>query len=153
MTTPQRNHARLAQRLFVLAGLSLALPACAGSPPLKSVELKGQRFEVEIADDMAEQERGLMFRRDMTPEHGMLFLYANAQPQAFWMKNCYIALDILFFDAQGRFINGHYNTPPCRREPCPTYPAERPARYILELNGGVAKKLGLAVGDPITLPQ
>lgn len=140
-------------RLFLLAFLLLPLSGCAREPGLPTVELKGQRYTVEIADDIAKQSQGLMFRREMAADHGMLFTYDRAQPQAFWMRNCEIALDIMFFDAQARFINAHYGAPPCRTAQCPSYASNRPARYVLELNSGVGRALGLKEGDPLTLPE
>jgi uncharacterized protein len=133
-----------------LALAALVLAGCAAAEP--SVELKGRRFVVEIADDDAEQVRGLMFRRELAEDRGMLFVYGAAQPLSYWMRNCYIPLDILYFDAQGRFINGHYGAPPCRTQQCPTYPSSRPARYVLELASGVGRELDLAEGDAIRLP-
>lgn len=139
--------------IALLATLLLApLAGCAGTPDLPVVELKGQRYHVEIADDFAEQSQGLMFRRELAADHGMLFVYPQAQPQAFWMHNCEISLDILFFDNQARFINGHYGVPPCRSSQCPQYASERPARYVLEVGGGVARALDLKPGDPLVLP-
>lgn len=136
---------------LVAALAALLLSACAsGSEP--QVELKGRRFTVEIADEMDEQVRGLMFRRELAADRGMLFVYPTAEPQSFWMRNCYIALDILYFDSEARFINGHYGAPPCRGDPCPSYTSERPARYVLELAAGVGRALALAPGDPLTLP-
>lgn len=128
----------------------LLLTGCAANEP--RVELKGRKFTVSIADSLDEQSRGLMFVRELPRDRGMLFTYAHAQPQSFWMKNCYIALDILFFDADARFINGHYDVPVCGSEPCPTYSSEAPARYVLELNAGVGRSLGLTRGDALDLP-
>lgn len=143
--------ARLLTRLALLVWL-LPLAACAVGGAAPSVTLKGQRFTVEIADDLAEQAQGLMFRRELAPDHGMLFVYGRAQPQGFWMKNCYIALDIMFFDDDARYINGHYGVPPCQRDPCPIYASNRDARYVLELGAGIGKALALAPGDELSLP-
>jgi hypothetical protein len=140
------------RRLLALA-LSLPLAACSSADALESVELKGRRFFVEIADDEPEQIRGLMFRRELAEDHGMLFVYPRAEPLAYWMKNCYIGLDILYFDADAKFINGHYGAPPCSAgDRCPSYPSDKPARYVLELGANVGKELGLQPGDPLTLP-
>ena len=141
------------RRIVGLLVLLLPLAGCAGEPSLPTVSLKGVQYQVEIADELPEQTQGMMFRRELAADRGMLFVYAQAQSQAFWMRNCHIALDILFFDAQGRFINGHYSAPPCNSGQCPTYDSQRPARYVLELAGGVGRALGLKEGDPLTLPQ
>jgi hypothetical protein len=131
---------------------ALLLSGCASAlEPV--VVLRDQRYTVEIADQPEEQIRGLMFRRELAPDRGMLFTYDRAQPQSFWMHNCYIPLDILYFDEHARFINGHYNVPPCNGDRCPTYAAQAPARYVLELGGGVGQALGLAPGDELTLPR
>ncbi len=136
---------------FLMAILTGAIPlsGCASEP---KVELKGESFTVAIADSLDEQARGLMFVRDMPHDRGMLFVYASPQPQAFWMKNCDIPLDILFFDADARFINAHYEVPICSADPCPHYASTAPARYVLELNAGVGRALGLARGDTLKLP-
>jgi hypothetical protein len=137
-------------RALALLTLCAALPACAQEP---RVRLHDRSFVVEIADDPQEQVQGLMFRHQLEDDRGMLFVYANAQPQAFWMRNCYVALDILYFDERARFINGHYDVPPCHANVCPSYPSAAPARYVLELKGGVARAMNLAPGDPLTLPD
>jgi uncharacterized membrane protein (UPF0127 family) len=139
-------------RLSSLLALIVLVTGCASGPSLPTVELKGQRFSVEIADDFQEQAQGMMFRRELARDHGMLFVYDQAQPQAFWMRNCHIPLDILYFDAEARFINGHYNAPPCNAQQCPNYVSDRPAKYVLEVAGGVAKALNLAPGEPLMLP-
>lgn len=147
-----RNLRKRAARAMLLAAGCALVGACAASDGLPQVALKGQTYAVEIADETGEQVRGLMFRRELARDHGMLFVYEYAQPQSFWMRNCYIALDILYFDDAARFINGHYATPPCRGDPCPSYPSLRPARYILELGSGVGRALDLAEGDVLELP-
>ncbi len=75
----------------------LGLAGCAAGGGTQ-VELKGKRFSVEIADNEEEQARGLMFRESMADDRGMLFIFEDDQPRAFWMKNTYIPLDILYFD-------------------------------------------------------
>jgi uncharacterized membrane protein (UPF0127 family) len=139
-------------RLLLPMVLLLPISGCAREPALPIVELKGRTYTVEIADDDAEHQQGLMFRREMAADHGMLFVFDRAAPRAFWMRNCEIALDIMYFDAQARFINAHYGVPPCRTAQCPNYPSKRPARYVVELNSGVGRALGLKEGDPLTLP-
>jgi len=123
--------------------------ACGGDP---WVELRGERFCVEIADDEAERARGLMFRDALPPGHGMLFVFENEQPQSFWMLNTRIPLDILYFDGARRLVSLSARTPPCRSSSrCPSYPSSGPARYVLELNAGTADELGVERGDELRL--
>ena len=132
---------------------ALLFPACPAwaTLPTEHVELAHHRYTVEIADTDAEWERGLMFRVHMADSHGMLFVFPDAQPRYFWMKNTLIPLDIIFFDARKRLINVSADTPPCRADPCPTYASAAPAKYVLELNAGTAAKLGLKPGDRFTI--
>jgi len=139
--------------LFVTTGLlaftvTLAF-ATAQAVTLRTeqIELCHHRFTVEIADTDAARERGLMFRTHLATGHGMLFVYPDAQPRYFWMKNTLIPLDILFFDARHRLINVSVDTPPCKADPCPTYASATPAKYVLELNAGAVNSLGIKTGD------
>ncbi|MFC5576663.1 DUF192 domain-containing protein [Lysobacter niabensis] len=111
------------------------------------VELDGQRYQVEIADDDAERARGLMFRDELAANHGMLFIHDQQEPQAYWMKNTRIALDILYFDNARRLVSQQRDVPPCALgNGCPPYPSTAPARYVLELNAGEAARLKLENG-------
>jgi uncharacterized protein len=115
------------------------------------VELGGQRFQVEIADDDNERSRGLMFRDSMDTDRGMLFIHDGQMPLAYWMKNTKIPLDILYFDNERKLVSQQRDIPPCSLgNRCPPYPSEAPARYVLELNAGQAAKLGLKDGAMLT---
>lgn len=123
----------------------LLLAGCTSRGPW--VELGGQRYAVEIADDDAERARGLMFRDALPADHGMLFVHEREEPQAYWMKNMRIALDILYFDNARKLVSQQRDVPPCSLgEACPPYASDAPARYVLELNAGQAAKLGLNQG-------
>lgn len=116
------------------------------------VELAGQRYTVEIADDDAERARGLMFRDVLADDHGMLFIHERQEPQAYWMKNTRIALDILYFDDGLRLVSQQRGVPPCSAgNACPSYPSGVPARYVLELNAGEAARLDVADGAVLRL--
>jgi uncharacterized membrane protein (UPF0127 family) len=140
------------RRILPLAACALVstLSACAAGP---SVELKGQRFDIEIAADDAARERGLMFRDSMAADHGMLFLFDDARPRVFWMKNTHIPLDILFFDQDYRLVSAQQRVPPCRSDPCAQYASQGPAKYVLELNSGTADRLGVQPGDKLTVTR
>lgn len=129
----------------LLACSLLLLAGCASRGPW--VELGGQRYAVEIADDDAERERGLMFRDALSADHGMLFVHEREEPLAYWMKNTHIPLDILYFDNARKLVSQQRDVPPCSLgDACPPYPSDAPARYVLELNAGQAAKLGLSEG-------
>jgi len=135
---------RLIESLIVC---SLALTggcARAGAP---WVELAGQRFIVEVADDDSERARGLMFRDELAAGHGMVFIHEREEPLAYWMKNTRLPLDILYFDNARRLVSQQRDVPPCSAgDRCPPYPSEAPARYVLELNAGEAARMELENG-------
>ena len=128
-----------------------AAPALAGPlEPLKIVTATGPHvFQVEIAADDQAREIGLMNRRYMPADHGMLFEFDAETPQTFWMKNTYIPLDMIFLSRAG--IVTHIVA---RAEPLSEriLPSGGPALAVLELNGGVAASIGLKVGDRIVHP-
>lgn len=135
---------------FLLCMLLLtACTACASGE--SSVELSGKTFMVEIADSSEEQALGLMFRDSMAADGGMLFIFKDEAPRSFWMKNTRIPLDIMYFDKDLKLVSISANTPPCRVSRCPSYPSTAPAQYVLELNAGTAAKLGVGIGDRLTL--
>lgn len=134
----------------LMAALGLVTAGCASGSGTW-VELAGERYEVEIADDDAERARGLMFRDSLEPKRGMLFVHEVEQPQAYWMKNTHIPLDILYFDSRRRLVSQQREVPPCAAgDRCPPYPSAAPARYVLELNAGEAARLGLKDGAELT---
>ncbi len=136
-------------RRLLLLVLALACSACATGEPW--VELKGERFTVEIADTREAQTRGLMFRDSLERDRGMLFVFPREAPRAFWMRNTRIPLDILYFDAELRLVSVAANARPCKTAQCPSYPSEGPAQYVLELNAGIAGELGVTRGDILSV--
>jgi uncharacterized membrane protein (UPF0127 family) len=135
---------------LLFACMSLLATACASPRPW--VELAGERFAVEIADDDEERARGLMFRDALEDGHGMLFIHEREERQAYWMKNTRIALDILYFDAGLRLVSQQRGVPPCSAgDRCPPYPSRKPARYVLELNAGEARRMNLQDGAVLRL--
>ncbi len=123
----------------------LALTGCASGGSW--VELGGKRYIIEIANTDAQREKGLMFREELAPDHGMLFIHERQEPLAYWMKNTRIPLDILYFDNARQLVSQQRDVPPCSLgDACPPYPSDAPARYVLELNAGEAAKLALHNG-------
>ncbi len=105
-----------------------------------------RRFLVEIADTPARQERGLMFRKQLRPERGMLFDFHAPQPVSFWMKNTLIPLDIIFIAADGRIVNIASNAKPMSED---LIESTGPILGVLELRGGRAAEIGARVGDQV----
>lgn len=137
---------------ILLAASFAAVTGCASGADESWVELAGQRYTVEIADDDSERARGLMFRDTLAEGHGMLFVHEREEPQAYWMKNTRIALDILYFDAGLKLVSQRRDVPPCSAgNACPSYPSAAPARYVLELNAGEAARLNVANGALLRL--
>ena len=135
--------------------LTLSLLAMAGSAvaqervPLTIEAAGGARhqFQVEIADDDAERSQGLMYRRELATDHGMLFVFERPTMIAMWMKNTPLPLDMLFISADGEVVDLHERAVPFSLD---TIAANLRARYVLEVIGGTVDRLGLAVGDTVS---
>ena len=92
-----------------------------------------------------------MYRDTMEADRGMLFIHDAEEPQAYWMKNTKIPLDILYFDNARKLVSQQRDIPPCSLgDRCPSYPSNAPARYVLELNAGEAARLRLQDGAELT---
>ncbi|RBO53512.1 DUF192 domain-containing protein [Rhodovulum sp. BSW8] len=117
------------------------------------VDLRGDwgtaRFTVEIADDEAERALGLMNRTHLAGSAGMLFVYPDPQPVAFWMENTLIPLDMIFLDGAGRVKKVHADAEPLDRRPIDGGPG---ILAVLEINGGLAGRLGIAPGTELRHP-
>jgi uncharacterized protein len=133
------------------------LSASAGAPALggeldslEIVTAAGRHvFQVEIANNDATREHGLMDRRYMAPDHGMLFEFDREEPVSFWMKNTYIPLDMIFIAPSGVVTHIAANAEPLSER---VVPSGGPSIAVLELNGGMAASIGLRVGDKVRHP-
>ena len=112
-----------------------------GQPPLT--------VHAEVARDAATQRHGLMERRELAPDGGMLFLMPEERVQQFWMKNCYLPLDMIFADHAGRVVHVVHDAQPCpeMRVDCPTYSSAEAASVVLEVPGGTAARLEIVPGS------
>jgi hypothetical protein len=104
------------------------------------------RFVVEVADSPYEHQRGLMFRREVPPNEGMLFDFESDFEGAFWMRNTLIPLDMLFIRSDGTIHRIAANTVPLSDVPVPSF---GPVRVVLEIAGGRAAELGIEAGDVV----
>lgn len=113
----------------------------------------GATIFVEIADSPDKRTEGLMFRPSMAPDRGMLFLFPESGDHTFWMKNTLISLDIFWLDESGAILHIEQNVPICTRKDdgCLRYRGPSQSLQVLELNAGMAKKLGLAVGSQLKI--
>ena len=117
------------------------------------VDASGGKVEVrvEVADDLAEQAKGLMYRTTLGENRGMLFAYPDERELSFWMKDTLIPLSIAFIDSERRIIDIQ-DMKPLDDEP-PHYVSAEPAQYALEVNQGFFEKGGVKVGDRFDVPQ
>lgn len=155
------------RRCIVASFSILALGACAqnsgggaGDPPtgpsgleiepLTIVTDSGRHvFQVEIADDDVERERGLMFRPPLGDDQGMLFEFPESAERSFWMRNTPSSLDILYVAADGRIVSIARNTTPNSDTPIPS---NGPATGVIELRGGRAAEISADPGDRVEHP-
>lgn len=144
----------IALLLWCFASLAVAVPQAAFAQCRDdSLELRGPfgtaRFSVEIADTAGERAKGLMLRPSMPAAAGMLFVYDRPQHVAFWMKNTLIPLDMVFADGSGRVTRVAANAKV--KDLTPIEGGEDIA-YVLEINGGLAARMGIAVGAELRSP-
>jgi uncharacterized membrane protein (UPF0127 family) len=147
------------RRHFILLALVLAaMPAATAlaqlqtfpTAPLTILTASGpHKFTVEIATTPAQEEQGLMFRRSLAPDAGMIFEFAAPQVASFWMKNTLIPLDMLFVDASGHIVSIRERAVPGSLEPIES---AAPVRAVVEVNGGTAARLDIRPGDRVGFP-
>ena len=136
---------RVAGAALVAALAMTPLAACSDETHAVLHTAKGDfTFQVEIADDDAERAKGLMFRQELADDAGMLFDFGQERETAFWMQNTFIPLDMIFISAAGVVKTIHANARPMDTT---SIPSGAPVRFVLEIPGGRAKEIGLAVGD------
>jgi uncharacterized membrane protein (UPF0127 family) len=145
-------------RLFLIMS-ALILTSCqpgdsgdASSLNHRNVTLPdGYPVVAELAVTGADMEKGMMYRTELLPGHGMLFVHGEAGRYPYWMANCKIPLDIIWMDGSHRVVEISANTPPCPSggKDCPTYGGHAMATFALELGGGEAAKHQVTVGSSI----
>ncbi len=152
---------------FVITLVVITFMACGGTPPdpvVKAVSTTGaaapeptparpeatvpdgRRLTLELAVTRDEIGQGLMFRRSLPDDRGMLFLFAEKRIPSFWMKNTLIPLDMVFLSPDGTIVDVIHDALPCTKDPCPQYVAKAEALAVLEVAAGVAQSYGLVEG-------
>jgi uncharacterized membrane protein (UPF0127 family) len=147
---------RFAVLLLLLAPVFAAAPLRAELVSFSKSELTIEtssgkhRFTIEEAKTEAQMEQGLMYRRSMAPDAGMLFEYQRPQIVTFWMKNTLIPLDMVFIAADGTIADIHERAVPLLLDPINS---AVPVLGVLELNGGTVARLGIKRGDRVHHPM
>jgi uncharacterized membrane protein (UPF0127 family) len=145
-------------RVWILATLCAVSVAPSGSPVGQEALPRGRVVfpdrtvvTVEVAATEAARMRGLMFRSNLAPNEGMLFVFERVALYPFWMKNTLIPLDIIWLDAAKRVVSIAHSVPPCKADPCPSYPPEAESLYVVEVVSGFARAHGVRVGAQLTV--
>jgi len=150
----------VALRGFALLA-SLVLAGAASSQPLAPIRvfLSGVAFDLELAADPASRERGLSGRDAIDARGGMLFVFPDDAPRAFWMRDCKVDMDVAFLDRTGRVVAVHRMRAEPPRQPHESadqyllrlrrYPSLGPARFAVELRAGTLAQLGLSAGSRV----
>lgn len=127
-------------RIFQLSSLEKA-----------TLKAHGKRLECWVMDTVSKQQEGMMWLvdKDVKDDQGMIFVFADAEPQSFWMQNTLIPLDIIYINEDGKVLNVVLGKP--RDET--SLPSAGPAKYVLELKGGMAKRFGIGPGTRIDIPS
>jgi len=135
---------------FFLLGCLIAVAACGSQEGLTPVRilapdgaLRGE-FQAELATTPAQLAQGLMYRQELGPDRGMLFVFPEVTQTSFWMKNTLIPLDMIFIGADKRIVSIVENAAPQTTTP---RSAEGPFQYVLEVEGGRSAALGVQPGD------
>ena len=150
-----RTANRIPVLLFaILVGFSVALASGFAwskdrqAPRLKKILVGKTPLWVEVADTLEKQERGLMFRRSLPENEGMLFVYKEPIEMSFWMRNTLIPLDIVFVGADGVILNIHQARP---LDESVLYRSAGAAKYVIETNQGWFSRHGIMPGDRVSL--
>lgn len=138
---------------LVLLVILLVLPLAARAQQLEPLTIQTQsgphRFQVEVARTDADRARGLMYRRSLAPDRGMLFDFERVEPVSMWMQNTYVSLDMLFIRADGTIARIATDTEPLSTQ---AIPSGQPVLAVLEVVAGTARRLGIRPGDRVEHP-
>jgi uncharacterized protein len=137
----------LSHALLVLTAMA-AMPLAAQTVhelPAISLSIGKHKLVAEVAATPAERSTGLMHRFSLKPDHGMIFVFEQAEPQGFWMKNTFIPLSIAFIGSDGRIVNIDDMAPQDEH----THWSAGPAQYALEMRKGWFAERGIVTGDPV----
>ena len=132
----------------LLLALVASVTACEAEPKVTITTKDGRNvsFAVEIADTPSKREMGLQYRRDLAADRGMIFLFPAESQQSFWMKNTPLPLDMIFINRERKIVGIVEQTAPFSLDP---RSVGAPSQYVLEINGGLAKRHAIKAGDAV----
>ncbi|MCD6070333.1 MAG: hypothetical protein K0R61_3698 [Microvirga sp.] len=150
----RRSVLKRLQPVLPALGFAAAFAGAVYAQALESLSIatqgsQKQSFRVEVARNDADRAQGLMYRRSMPADQGMLFDFGRVEPVSMWMQNTYLSLDMLFIRPDGTIARIAPNTEPLSTR---TIPSGEPVLAVLELNAGTASKLGIKPGDRVEHP-
>jgi uncharacterized membrane protein (UPF0127 family) len=124
------------------------------SLPMTTVTIGGLHVKAELAFTDETRAQGLMYRKSMPQDAGMLFLFPSLDQHSFWMKNTLIPLDMIWINDRKEIVY-YVTATPCKKDPCDSYVPMQKAQYVLEVNSGFASKHHLKIGDKVefNIPQ
>ncbi len=139
-------HAFFLAVILLIAYLSLTKSNDENKIP---VQINNTTINAEVAVNNKERSLGLMFRRNLAQNDGMLFIFDNESRRSFWMKNTKIPLDIIWVNKDKKIVHIEHSALPCLESPCLSYSSKYPVMYVLEVNGGWSIENGTGVGDTV----
>lgn len=119
--------------------------------PFGSAQDKKNCFKVELAKTASDISKGLMYRKELGKDNGMLFIFDKEGIYPFWMKNTLIPLDIIWIDKNNKVVFISQNVQPCKSLICPSVVPSAKAKYVLEINAGIAEEISLKLGDELKI--
>ena len=145
--------------IFCILSVIIIIAACSRTADGQEKSIKiisgasEKTVNAEIADSPAGWETGLMYRKSLAPDSGMLFIFPDEDYRSFWMKNTLIPLDMLFISANGTIVDMKESFQPCKADPCESYRSKEKAMYVLEVNAGFARENDIQEGNAISVKQ
>ncbi|MBU0666272.1 MAG: DUF192 domain-containing protein [Nanoarchaeota archaeon] len=142
------------KKFFFIPIILLFLTSCIDSQitsPKVSFE-NGITVSVEIADKDDERMKGLMFRKELEENHGMLFIFDDEKPRSFWMKNTLIPLDMIFINKDFEIVK-ILQAEPCESDSCILYSSDKPVNYVVEVNKGFCEEKNISQGMKIKIEK
>lgn len=139
---------------FIIIGIAILAVAMflyyRAHPLVTQLEIRGNRFTVELAVTNTEKEKGLGYRDALAPDNGMLFLYDHAEQYGFWMKGMRFPIDIVWIK-DNSIVDLSRNVPVAVSDELSHYSPKTPVNKVLELNAGTVDRLGIQVGDMVQI--